>query len=59
MSVPTLPSHSPKTPHMVVGHLEDPDDPVLRGVGLLQNIQLEVFVADLGISHTVITRGLA
>merc|ERR550525_278236 len=39
-------------------HLEDPDNPVLRGVGFLQNIQLKVFIADLGISHSVISRWL-
>ena len=40
-------------------HLEDPDYPVLGGVGLLQHIQLEVFVANLGVSHAVIPRWLS
>ena len=38
-----------QTPHFI-----DPDDPVLWGVGFFQNVQLEVFVSDLSVSHPVI-----
>ena len=36
----------------------DPDDPVFGGIGLLQYIQLEIFVSYLRISHPVIPTGL-
>ena len=44
-----------------VGHVLDlvyPHDPVLRGVGLLHHLQLEVLVADLGVAHAVVAGGL-
>ena len=39
--------------------LVDPDDPVLGGVGLLQDVQLEVLVADLGVADAVVAGRLA
>ena len=32
------------------------DNPMLRSVGFFQNIQFKIFVSDLGISYSVITR---
>lgn len=37
-------------------HLVYPDQPVLRGVGLLQHIQFKVFVPDFGVPDSVIAR---
>lgn len=34
-----------------------PDQPVFCGVGLLKNIKLKVFVTNLSIAHTIISRG--
>ena len=42
-----------------VPDLVDPHDPVLGGVGLLQNVQLEVLVPNLGVPHPVVARWLA
>lgn len=42
--------------HAPVGQrldLVDAHEPVLRGVGLLQHVQVEVLVADLGAAHAV------
>lgn len=37
-------------------YLVYPNQPMLCCVGLLQHIQFEVFVADLSVPHSVITR---
>ena len=39
--------------------LVDAHEPVLGGVGLLEDVQLEVLVADLDVPHTVVACGLA